>query len=59
MSTYAIDDEHGNRITGGLQEHEARKTAQRIANKREATVYLYEDTEDGDDPEAIEPETTT
>ena len=47
MTTYAIDDQHGNLLTTGLQEHDARRTAQRMADSRRATVYLY----------ALDPET--
>ena len=51
-ATYAIDDGEGNEITAGLSEHEARKTAQRIATERGIPVYLYETPvkldEDGD-----------
>lgn len=39
--TYAIDDGHGNQITTGLSEQTARQTAQRIADERSQTVYLY------------------
>lgn len=42
VSTYAIDDGHSNQITTGLSEHNAGATAQRIANERRETVYLYE-----------------
>ncbi len=38
---YTVCDEHGDRITCGLPAHTARQTAQRIANRRAQTVYLY------------------
>ena len=55
-TTYAIDDSDGNQLTTGLSETEARATAQRMANERGTSVYLYEDAEDSDDPEEVEPE---
>ena len=39
-TTYSIDDGHGNQITTGLAAHLARRTAQRIADKRDEAVYL-------------------
>ena len=66
MKTYSIDDGNGNQLTTGLSEHEAHATAQRIANDRGETVYLYEDggeyeaiepTEDDDQPESVRAET--
>jgi len=44
--TYSIDDDNGNQLTTGLQEHEAHASAQRLADERAAPVYLYS-TEDG------------
>jgi len=41
-SYYNIDDGFGNRITAGLQAHEARRVAKRIANERGEPVFLYE-----------------
>lgn len=38
---YSIDDGNGNQITAGLQEHNATEVAQRIANERGASVWLY------------------
>lgn len=40
-TTYAIDDGDGNEITAGLQGHNARQVAQRLANERGEPVYLY------------------
>jgi hypothetical protein len=42
MTNYAIDDGDGNRLTAGLQEHNAEQVAQRMANERGESVYLYE-----------------
>lgn len=39
---YNIDDGFGNRITAGLQPHEARRVAKRIASERGESVFLYE-----------------
>lgn len=56
-TNYAIDDGNGNQITAGLQEHNARKVAQRIANERGEAVFLYPiPSVEGDDAETIEPE---
>lgn len=41
MKTYGLDDGDGNQITAGLPEHTARKTAQRMADERGKTLYLY------------------
>jgi hypothetical protein len=54
MTNYSIDDQHGNEITTGLNERNARATAQKIANKRGETVYLYAD-EPNSATVAIEP----
>ena len=54
MTTYSIDDAHGNQLTTGFsREIEARESAQRLANHRGETVYLYSD--ESDRIEAIEP----
>ena len=64
MTTYAIDSADGNNITTGLSpEVYARRVAQRMANERSESVYLYplpvETDEDGegtgDDVEEIAP----
>jgi hypothetical protein len=47
LTTYSIDDGHGNLITTGLASQTARSTAQRIADERGESVYLYADP-DGD-----------
>jgi len=56
-----IDSGDGNELTAGIQlESEARKIAQRMANERGESVYLYEvgagDGESEADSEEIEPE---
>lgn len=56
MTSYAVDDAHGNQITAGLSEPDARRVAQRCADRRGETVYLYEQGADGS--EAIEPAST-
>ena len=43
MANYSVDDQHSNQITTGLSERNARSVAQRIANERGETVYLYAD----------------
>jgi tRNA(Ile2) C34 agmatinyltransferase TiaS len=48
MKNYAVDDGIGNRLTAGLQEQIARRVAQRIANERGESVYLYQ-TGDGEE----------
>lgn len=40
-TNYGLDDGNGNAITTGLPEHTARKTAQRMADERGETLYLY------------------
>lgn len=57
-TTYSIDDGHSNAITSGLQGYDrARQIAQRIADERGESVYLYsvsesdEDYEQGDSEE--------
>ena len=54
MATYAIDDAHSNQLTCGLSEAEAHDVAQRMANDRGESVYLYEDGADGE-YEEVEP----
>jgi len=55
MANYAIDDGDGYQITTGLQEHEAHRVAQRIANERNESVYLYEEgSEEGSETETEE-----
>lgn len=56
MTTYGLDDGDGNQITTGLPATTARDTAQRMANERGKTLYLYELGSDAA-AEAIEPET--
>jgi hypothetical protein len=48
MTNYSIDDGHGNAITAGLSAQTARQVAQRIANSRGESVYMYEDGSDAD-----------
>ena len=52
-TTWMVEDEHGTAITDGLQEHEARAAAQRIANARGKTVYLW--APDAEKAEEVEP----
>lgn len=58
MATYSIDDAHGNQLTTGLQEHNARQVAQAKADSRGEPVYLYEVGSD-DEPEEIAPAEVT
>lgn len=55
MTTYAIDDAHSQLITTGLAEHDARKVAQRIADRRGESVWLYEETVGACEAEEIAP----
>lgn len=57
MSTYGIDDAHGNALSQGLSEQAARKIAIEEANRLGVSVYLYED--GVDDQEEIRPTTYT
>ena len=41
MTNYSIDDGFGNALTTGLSEHVAESTAQKIANERGESVWLY------------------
>lgn len=41
MTTYAIDDDHGNELTTGLQESNVRSVAQRLADERAEPVWTY------------------
>ena len=60
MSTFRIDDEHGNELCVGLLGHRVREVAQRKANAMRRPVYVSEDVEDGEDEaEEIEPEPLT
>lgn len=54
MASYAIDDTNGSRLTAGLREHNAPIVAQRMANERGESVYLYETGESETDSESIE-----
>lgn len=45
MQTYSIDDGHSQRITAGLPRQTARKIAQRLANERGESVWLYRESE--------------
>lgn len=56
-SYWAIDDGFGNEITSGLEEAVARTTAQRMANERGESVWLYEaGRQDRDEDAEIESE---
>jgi hypothetical protein len=54
MPNYAIDDAHGTRLVTGLQEHNAERVAQRMANDRGEPVYLYEIGENEATAEVVE-----
>ena len=54
---YNIDDGFGNQITVGLQPHQARRVAERIANERGESVFLYKAGED--ESEEIAPSKTS
>ncbi len=55
MTHWNIDSAHGNSITEGIQlESEARKIAQRAADRLGESVYLYEEGSD-DEAEEIAP----
>ena len=54
MTTYMVCDGDGTAITDGLQEHEAHRVAQRIANDRDESVWLS--MSDSDGAEEIKPE---
>lgn len=55
-ANYGLDDDNGNQITTGLPAHTARSTAQRMADERAKTLYLYELGSDAD-PEVVKPKT--
>lgn len=51
-TTYSIDDGHGQQITTGLQGYDAaRAVAQRLADERGESVYLYSDDHDSESEE--------
>jgi hypothetical protein len=54
-SYYNIDDRFGNQLTAGLQPHEARRVAERIANRLGESVFLYEAGEAEAEMEEITP----
>jgi hypothetical protein len=56
MSYYAVDTGDGNELCSGLAPEIARKTAQRMANERGESVYLYSAGNDGEEYEEIAPE---
>ncbi len=41
MTTYMILDGDGDKITDGVQEYEAKRMAQEIADQRDETVWIY------------------
>lgn len=53
--TYFIEDGEGNPLEKGLRAFEVEKVAQKLANARGETVYLYSDDPDDDDVEEIKP----
>lgn len=54
VNYYAIDDDNGNQLTTGLSVHVARRTAQRMADERNRSVYLYAIGGDDDDTDSVE-----
>lgn len=56
---YAVDDGDGNRLAAGLEEHNAQRVAQRLANDRGEPVYFYSTSEGDEDmtPIEVKPET--
>jgi hypothetical protein len=51
MATYMVCDADGYALTDGLQEHEARAVAQRMADSRGERVWLSAHGEDGEGEE--------
>lgn len=50
-NSFGVDDGNGNQITTGLEQRIARSTAQRIADERGTSVWLYEvATQDSSEP---------
>jgi hypothetical protein len=47
MMFYVICDEDGHAITDDVQEHEVRQMAQRLANQRGKSVWIYPSDDDG------------
>lgn len=47
MATYMVCDGDGYALTDGLQEHEVRQVAQRMANNRGESVWLSKDNDSG------------
>ena len=56
MANYMICDGNGNAITMGLQEHNARRIAQEIADDRGESVWLSLEGDEGGEEEEFEPE---
>lgn len=54
MSMYMICDGDGYALTDGVQEHEAARVAQRIANRLGRSVWLS--AEGSDESQEVEPE---
>lgn len=56
MTYWNIDSQHGQCLTEGIQlEHEARKAAQRTANRLNEPVFLYEAGSE-ESPEQVDPD---
>ena len=55
MAIYMISDGDGNALTDGVQWHEARQMAQRIANNRGESVWLSESGNPDDEGEEFKP----
>lgn len=51
--TYAIDDAHGNQITGGVPWQMIENLAQEIADRRGEAVYFYAITGPNTDAESV------
>lgn len=58
MTLYIVTDGEGHKLTDGLQEHEARRTAQSIADRLGASVYLSDRDDPEDDGEEVRPDPT-
>ncbi len=54
MTTYMICDGDGNALTCGVQEHELRQVARRMANSRGESVWVSAD--DSESISEVEPE---
>jgi len=55
MTIYMVCDDNGNALTNGLQEHEAHRIAQAIADRRGESVWLSANDDPDDSGEEITP----